>query len=99
MISFNSFILLVFIIWLFNLELNPSLGNIWLRPNEFGDYTFVPINILNLLIKPFQLISRGFTGAQSPATETLWSFHFWDLNFYIFLSLSLLIFFIFKHFF
>jgi len=97
MISFNSVILLVFIIWLFNLELNPSLGNIWLRPNEFGDYIFAPINILNLLIKPFQLISRGSTGV--PATESLWSFHFWDLNFYIFLSLSLLIFFIFKHFF
>ena len=36
--------IILFISWLIYLELNPSLGNIWLRPDENNNYV---INLLN----------------------------------------------------
>ena len=77
------FIFIVFVIWMFNLELNPQLGHIWLRPDVTGDIVFSPINIVNLLIKPFYDL-------------TLWNIKLWDVNFYIFLLSCTILFFIFR---
>lgn len=78
------FILIIFILWLFNLELNPSLGSVWIRPDEYGNNTIAVTSIINLLIKPFESLF-------------LWDFYFWDVNFYMFLFISTIIFFIIKH--
>ena len=78
------FVLIIFILWLFNLEINPSLGSVWLRPDENGNTTLAPMSIVNLLIKPFESLF-------------LWDYHFWDVNFYMFLFISTIIFFIIKH--
>jgi hypothetical protein len=66
------FVSFIFIIWFLNLELNPSLGAIWYRPNENGDYVFTLKNIIHLLKYPFQ-------------STFLWNLKLWDVNFYLFL--------------
>jgi len=45
---------IIFILWLINLELNPSIKNVWLRPDINGNIVFCPSNILLFLLKPFQ---------------------------------------------
>jgi len=77
------FIIIVFILWMFNLELNPQLGHIWLRSDVNGNYVFAPINIINLLVKPFQ-------------DSTLWDINLWDVNFYLFLFFCIILFFAIK---
>ena len=61
----------IFTFWVINLEINPTITNIWLRPDYKGNINFYPINILNLLIEPFKKV-------------WLWSPLYWDINFYTF---------------
>ena len=59
--------ILLFILWLIYLELNPSLGNIWLRPDENN---ILRPNILFLFTEPLKNI-------------ILWQYKFIDLNVYV----------------
>ena len=71
MIIIIKILILVFLLWVFYLEINPSITNVWLRPNEKGDITFCPQNIFNFLIQPFKCL-------------WMWNPRFWDINFYTF---------------
>lgn len=66
-----TFIIGVFILWVINLELNPAITNVWLRPDINGEISFCPFNLVLLLIKPFQEL-------------WMWNPVFWDINFYTF---------------
>ena len=59
--------IILFISWLIYLELNPSLGNIWLRPDENNNYV---VNLSFLFTEPFK-------------NSLLWNYNFFDLNVYI----------------
>jgi hypothetical protein len=59
--------IILFISWLIYLELNPSLGNIWLRPDENNNYV---VNLSFLFTEPFK-------------NSLLWNYNFLDLNVYI----------------
>ena len=61
------FYIILFISWLIYLELNPSLGNIWLRPDENNNYV---INLSFLFTEPLK-------------NSLLWDYNFLDLNVYI----------------
>ena len=77
------FVILIFIVWFFNLEYNSSLGNIWLRPNENGIKVFTLINVVNLLKHPLQ-------------STFLWNLQSWDVNFYILLFFTSIYYFLFR---
>jgi hypothetical protein len=68
-IKMNSiyFYITLFIIWLLYLELNPSLGNIWLRPDENNNL----------------VINIGFLFTEPLRNLLLWNYNFIDLNVYI----------------
>ena len=61
------FYITLFIIWLLYLELNPSLGNIWLRPDENNNL----------------VINIGFLFTEPLRNLLLWNYNFIDLNVYI----------------
>jgi hypothetical protein len=71
-------ILIIFILWMLNLEINPTLGKVWLRPDHNGNLIFCPQNLILFLIKPFQNI-------------WLWEPRFWDINFYTFFIICFLV--------
>jgi hypothetical protein len=56
-----------FILWFINLEANPSMRGIWLRPNELGKIKFVLKNAITLLIEPFK-------------NSLMWNIKLWDIN-------------------
>jgi hypothetical protein len=64
-------IIVIFTLWSVNLELNPTITNVWLRPDINGELKFCPFNLVLLLIKPFQEL-------------WMWKPIFWDINFYTF---------------
>ncbi len=64
-------IIVIFTLWAVNLELNPTITNVWLRPDINGELKFCPFNLVLLLIKPFQEL-------------WMWQPIFWDINFYTF---------------
>jgi hypothetical protein len=67
-----------FPLYLLNLELNPSLGHIYLRPNPEGKIVFVGKNIIRYLIQPF--INPEF-----------WKPRMWDINYITFYLFTLVI--------
>ncbi len=72
------------LLWILNLELNPSIGGIWLRSDQNGDTIIVFQNIINLLKAPFQY-------------DWFWNIRMWDINWITFFIISfILIKFIFK---
>ena len=66
-----TFIIGVFILWVINLELNPTITNVLLRPDINGEISFCPFNLVLILIKPFKEL-------------WMWNPVFWDINFYTF---------------
>lgn len=66
--------ILIFILWFLNLEI--SLGHIWLRPNSEGSYIFTIRNILPLLKAPFTI-------------PYFWYMNMWDINIITFFTLCL----------
>lgn len=66
------------ILWLLNLQFNPKIGNVWIRPDDTGKKVFCPMSIISLLIAPFQNLYFWF-----PSN--------WDLNFYTFFGITYLI--------
>ena len=61
------FYIILFTTWLMYLELNPSLSNIWLRPDENNNYV---INLSFLFTEPLK-------------NSLLWNYNLLDLNVYI----------------
>lgn len=57
------------IVWLFNLEVNPSLGHVWLRPDPEGKIIFAWKSLILLLIEPLK-------------NPYFWELRNWDINFY-----------------
>jgi hypothetical protein len=74
-------ILFIFYIWILNLEFNPSLGGILLRPNINGDLVITFNNVINMIKQVF--INLDF-----------WKISMFDVNIIIFTFLFYLIFFI-----
>lgn len=66
--------IIIFILWILNLEI--SVGNVWLRPNHTGKTIFAPINIINFIKVPFTM-------------KEMWFFNFWDINIFTFFILGL----------
>jgi hypothetical protein len=66
--------ILIFILWFLNLEL--SLGNIWLRPNHEGITIFTIKNIIPLIKAPFTI-------------SYFWNMNMWDINIFTFFTLCL----------
>jgi hypothetical protein len=66
--------LIIFTLWILNLEL--SVGNVWLRPDVTGNTIFAPKNIINFMKVPFTM-------------KEMWYFNMWDINIFIFFSFCL----------
>ena len=65
-------LLFIIIIISFSLyiQLDPGMGNIWIRKNSDGDIWFSFISLLNLIIYPLKEIN-------------MWNLKMWNINFYI----------------
>lgn len=61
------FYITIFILWLIYLEINPSLGYIWLRPDENNNL----------------VINIGFLFTEPLRNALLWNYNNIDLNVYI----------------
>jgi len=72
--------LFIFYVWILNLEFNPSLGGILLRPNVNGDLVLIFSNVFNMIKQIF--INLDF-----------WKINMFDVNIVIFSGLFYLIFF------
>lgn len=73
----STFVLALFItiiLWLFNLECNPSMGHVWLRPDPEGNIQFAYKSLIALLIEPFK-------------NPFFWEIRNWDINFYTLFTL------------
>jgi hypothetical protein len=64
-------------LWFINLEINPSIGGIWLRPDSTGNKRFVIKNIIKLSVHPLK-------------NNMLWTMKAWDLNIFIFYLISIM---------
>jgi hypothetical protein len=68
---------LSFIAYAIYIQFSPGMGNIWLRINDNGNYTFQPINLFNIIKTSFTLI--------------LWKPELLDLNFIYFMTMATLL--------
>jgi len=66
--------LLIFTLWVLNLEY--SVGNVWLRPDVTGNIVFAPKNIINFMKVPFTM-------------KEMWYFSMWDINIFTFFAIGL----------
>lgn len=73
-----NFIVFAFLIWLLNLELNPTLGNIWWRTCEDGNRHLNIKGLVHVLMSPFY-------------DKRLWLPRFWDFNPYMFIPTCILL--------
>ena len=64
----------IFTLWVLNLEY--SVGNVWLRPDVTGNIVFSPNNIINFIKVPFTM-------------KEMWYFNMWDINIFIFFFIGL----------
>ena len=64
----------IFTLWVLNLEY--SVGNVWLRPDVTGNIAFSPKNIINFIKVPFTM-------------KEMWYFSMWDINIFTFFSIGL----------
>ena len=72
------------LLWFFNLELNPGLRGIWIRPDSNGNKRFVLTNVIRLLIEPLKNIH-------------MWKIKMWDINIYMFYFCCFLFYMFFEH--
>ena len=66
--------ILIFSLWFLNLEL--SVGNIWLRPDVNGYIVFAPKNAINVILSTFKM-------------KEMWYFNMWDINIFTFFAIGL----------
>ena len=83
--KYIAFIILPFLFWFINLELNPGLKNIWLRTDINGNKVFTPTNVIPLLFYPLK-------------NKQLWALKNWDMNIFILYFISYIMYRIYKHF-
>ena len=67
-------ILIIFIIYSLYVQLDPSMGNIWLRPDSDGTQVFCPLGLVDLILAPLK-----------PDKLYFWEPHFWPINFFIYI--------------
>ncbi len=75
---FVQYLLFLLLLWLINLEVNPSLGGIWWRVNASGNKAFHFGNILNMIQHSF-------------INPLFWRIQMIDVNIITFLITGLLI--------
>lgn len=80
MLVLISIIILYTLLFALYLELNPSLTNIWYRPDSEGEKHIYPGNFLNFIMKPFTI-------------KELWYFEFLDCNYWFGIMVILLVYF------
>lgn len=65
------------VLWFFNLELNPGIRGIWLRPDSNGKTVFVIQNAVRIMFEPFR-------------NSFFWKMKCWDINIIMFYFLCVL---------
>ena len=63
-------IIIALLYFMLRLELDPKLGNIWIRPNERNLLVFCPLSLIEILKAPFRSIF-------------FWYPKLWCLNIYV----------------
>jgi hypothetical protein len=66
--------IIIFIAYSLYVQLSPTMGNIWLRPDINGTQVFCPLGLIELIISPLY-----------PDRFYFWTIHFWPINFFIYL--------------
>ena len=74
-------IIIALLYFFMRLELDPKLGNIWIRPNEKNILVFCPGSIIELLKAPFKNIF-------------FWYPNTWCLNIYVVVTVFIMFFYI-----
>jgi hypothetical protein len=67
-------IFIIFIFYSLYVQLSPTMGNIWLRPDSDGNQVFCPLGLVDLILAPLQSDKTYF-----------WEPHFWPINFFVYL--------------
>ena len=75
--------LIIFIIYSLYVQMSPTMGNIWLRPDSDGNQVFCPLGLVDLIIAPLQFDKLYF-----------WEPTFWSINFFIYLLSYFVIYFL-----
>jgi hypothetical protein len=68
-----KYFLLSFLLWILNLEI--SIGKVWIRPNEYGKNIFAYKNIFSYMVAPLKM-------------KEMWYFQMWDVNIFTFTIIS-----------
>jgi hypothetical protein len=55
-------------------QMSPTMGNIWLRPDIDGTQVFCPLGLIDLIFAPLK-----------PDKLYFWEPHFWPINFFVYL--------------
>jgi len=71
-------IIFIFILFSLYIQFSPTIGYIWLRPDSNNNLVFCPSNLFRFIIQPF--INPHF-----------WQYNLLDINFIVFLSISMII--------
>ena len=66
-------LIFVFIIYSLYVQMSPTMGNIWLRPDSDGNLVFCPLGLIDLILAPLQSDKLYF-----------WEPSFWPINFFIY---------------
>ena len=66
--------IIIFIFYSLYVELDPTMGNIWLRQDSDGNQVFCPLGLVELICAPLQSDKAYF-----------WQPTFWPINFFIYL--------------
>jgi hypothetical protein len=66
--------IIIFIIYSLYVQLDPSMGNIWLRPDSDGTQVFCPLGLIDLILAPLK-----------PDKLYFWEPHFWPINIFIYI--------------
>ena len=66
--------IIIFIFYSLYVQLDPSMGNIWLRPDSDGNQVFCPLGLVDLILAPLQKDKAYF-----------WEPTFWSINFFVYI--------------
>jgi hypothetical protein len=66
--------IIIFIAYSLYVQLSPTMGNIWLRPDINGTQVFCPLGLIDLIISPLY-----------PDRYYFWEPHFLPINFFVYL--------------
>jgi hypothetical protein len=66
--------IIIFIAYSLYVQMSPTMGNIWLRPDLNGTQVFCPLGLIDLIFSPL-----------NPNKLYFWEPHFWPINFFVYL--------------